>query len=204
MKNSLLFEAATQIALKRAYLFTGEVSELSEENSLLVGNEYLLKNTNGSVISTIKSDEITEILFESGKVPPSDLGKEATQAIAVKWAVSRGYRVPSKMSGCLSWILVIGGLCMWIVPGLLIFGWVWYQGNQYERDMDALIAKWVDAGYPRVGEQEKPKEQLEQVKERSTNSQSTESRLEELLSMRDKGLISSEEYETLRKKALGL
>ena len=35
-------------------------------------------------------------------------------------------------------------------------------------------------------------------------SPSTESRLEELLSMKEKRLISQEEYDTLRKKALGL
>ena len=96
MKNLLLFETATKIALKRGDFFTEEVSELSEEMSFLAGDFYLLQKSNGYQVSRIKQSEILESLFESGNVQPSDLGKEATQAIAVKWAISMGYRVPRK------------------------------------------------------------------------------------------------------------
>ena len=70
--------------------------------------------------------------------------------------------------------------------------------------MKALVEKWVDAGKPETGMKVRPIEQLEKVEEKTAASPSTETRLEELVSMKEKGLISQEEYETLRKKALDL
>ena len=81
---------------------------------------------------------------------------------------------------------------------------VWNNGRQYERDMKALVEKWIDAGKPEPGIKTRPVEQLEKIEEKPAAPPSTESRLEELVSMKEKGLISQEEYETLRKKALGL
>ena len=104
----------------------------------------------------------------------------------------------------LTTFLVVIGLCVYVIPGILILLFVWYNGNQYERDMKALVAKWVDAGKPGPGEKENPVGKLEEIKEKPAPLQSTETRLEELAAMRDKGLISAEEHETLRKKALGL
>ena len=45
---------------------------------------------------------------------------------------------------------------------------------------------------------------LEPLEPQDANEKSLESRLGELISMKDKGLISAEECESLRKKALGL
>ena len=115
-----------------------------------------------------------------------------------------GYPVPSKWNGCLSTFLVIIGLCAYVIPGVILLLIVWNNGRQYERDMKSLIEKWIDAGKPEPGVKAKPVEQLEKVEEKPATSPSTESRLAELLSMKEKGLISQEEYDTLRKKALGL
>ena len=70
--------------------------------------------------------------------------------------------------------------------------------------MKALVEKWVDAGKPEPGVKVRPIEQLEKIEEIPAIQPSTESRLEELLSMKEKGLISLEEYDVLRKKTLGL
>ena len=123
---------------------------------------------------------------------------------AVAWAKSMGYPIPTKWDGCLTAFLIVIGLCVYVIPGVILLLIVWNNGNQYERDMKALVAKWVDAGKPEPGEGIKSVEQLEKVEEKATSSVLSESRLEELISMRDKGLINEEEYEALRKKALGL
>ena len=60
------------------------------------------------------------------------------------------------------------------------------------------------AGKPEPGVKARPVEELEKLEETPAASSSTETRLEELVSMKEKGLISQEEYETLRKKTLGL
>ena len=74
--------------------------------------------------------------------------------------------------------------------------------------MRALVEKWVDAGRPDPGEGIKEVTRLERIVEKvettPSSSASTEERLEELESMKAKDLITEEEYQSLRKKALGL
>ena len=86
--------------------------------------------------------------------------------------------------------------------------WLFVQYNQYERDMKQLVEKWVDAGRPAPGEGIKEVTRLERIVEKVDNSApqaaSTEQRLLELTSMKEKGLITEEEYQAMRKKALDL
>ena len=86
------------------------------------------------------------------------------------------------------------------------------------RDMKALVIKWVDAGKPIPGEKIKAVEKLEKIKEtkveritektdkedKQLDEKGFETKLQELNSMKGKGLISEEEFQQLRKKALGL
>ena len=67
------------------------------------------------------------------------------------WAISMGYIVPTQPGGCLSSFLIVVGLCTYIIPGILIWYWFRSQANQYERDMRALVEKWIDAGRPAPG-----------------------------------------------------
>ena len=53
--------------------------------------------------------------------------------------------------------------------------------------MKALVEKCIDAGKPEPGIKTRPVEQLEKVEEKPSTSSSTESRLEDLLSMKEKG-----------------
>ena len=109
---------------------------------------------------------------------------------------------------CAASILVVIGLFIFIVPGVLLLIWIWVQDNQYERDMRALVEKWVDAGRPNPGEGIKEVTRLERIVEKvetpSASAASTQERLEGLNSMKEKGLITDEEYQAMRKKALGL
>ena len=59
---------------------------------------------------------------------------------AVLRAKSMGYPIPRNIGGCLAFILMIIGLFTFVVPVILILLWVWYQGNQYERNMRQLLA----------------------------------------------------------------
>ena len=124
------------------------------------------------------------------------------------WVISMGYPVPKKMDGCLSAILVVIGLFMFVIPGILLLVWLFIQSNQYDRDMKQLVEKWVDAGRPAPNEGIKEVTRLERIVEKVDNSApqaaSTEHRLLELNSMKEKGLITEEEYQAMRKKTLGL
>ena len=74
--------------------------------------------------------------------------------------------------------------------------------------MNALVENWVDAGRPNAGEGIKEVTRFERIVEKvettRASSGSTEQRLEELNSMKEKGLITDEESQAMMKKALGL
>ena len=70
--------------------------------------------------------------------------------------------------------------------------------------MDALVAKWVDAGKPDPGEETRVLE-IEKIEEIDNGKESNfETQLNEINAMKDKGLISEEEYKKMRNKILGL
>ena len=196
------FISALNIAVERGDLTSNQKSDISENLSGYEGIDFVLRDQSGKVVAKINQGLVIGKLEREGKVVSNN--PYSNEKGAVKWANSMGYPVPSKWNGCLSTFLVIIGLCAYVIPGVILLLIVWNNGRQYERDMKSLIEKWIDAGKPEPGVKAKPVEQLEKVEEKPATSPSTESRLAELLSMKEKGLISQEEYDTLRKKALGL
>jgi hypothetical protein len=110
-----------------------------------------------------------------------------------------GYPVPSKPNGCLNVILIFIGLLIYILPGVIILIWVAYSGQVYERELNSLVSRWVAAGKPEPGVATNLDNKINAVAERPLQE-----RLAEYKEMLDKSLISNEEYEVLRKKALGL
>ena len=228
MNSQEFTEAAIQIALRRMYISSPDKVDKSKCFQKSGGPKglFILCNSEGKKIATIDNESIQKQLSGEVEVPSIASIKKSNPPIttpikknpsttssgssisnedaAIAWAKSIGYPVPTKMGGCLSIFLVVLGLCAYVIPGVILLLFVWNNGRQYERDMKALVEKWIDAGKPEAGMKSRPVEQLERIEEKPATSTSTESRLEELGSMKGKGLISQEEYETLRKKALGL
>ena len=196
------FISALNIAVERGDLTSNQKSDISENLSGYEGIDFVLRDQSGKVVAKINQGLVIGKLEREGKVVSNN--PYSNERGAVKWANSMGYPVPSKWNGCLSTFLVIIGLCAYVIPGVILLLIVWNNGRQYERDMKSLIEKWIDAGKPEPGVKARDVELLEKIEEKPTESPSTESRLEELQSMKEKGLISQEEYDTLRKKALGL
>ena len=103
--------------------------------------------------------------------------------------------------------MIIIALFAFDIPGIIIIIWLMVKNSQYERDVAALVSKWVDAGRPEPGEGVKEETKLVRIEESTETSTvfiSTDARLQELMSMMEKGLIKDDEYEFLRTKALGL
>jgi len=206
------FDQAVTYAITKGYFHdpsTPDPDKSSEEKGVI-----LLRTSGSSIIAKVPVSALSGITpADIERVKTSAETRKATASgsqrdLAVAWAQSMGYPVPTKMGGCLATILVVVGLCIYIIPGVLLLIWIWVQANQYERDMNALVEKWVDAGRPNAGEGIKEVTRLERIVERvetpPASSASTEQRLEELNSMKEKGLITDEEYQAMRKKALGL
>ena len=201
--------AAIQVAIKREMISSHkEVDPSQSYKGLGLKGDFVLCNSKGKEITRIDNASIKNQVAINSKEQldpafeiPTPISNEVE---AIAWAKSIGYPVPTKMGGCLSAFLVVLGLFAFIVPGLIILLIVWNKSRQYERDMKALVEKWIDAGKPEPGVKARPIEQLEIIEEKPSAISSIKSRLEDLLSMKEKGLISLEEYDALRKKTLGL
>ena len=159
---------------------------ISEENKAIISEN---KSGLRAGLYTLR-DEKDKILFRVEEQIIKSALKNEPRRKASEWALSMGYPVPKRPSGCLSFILVLVGLFCFIIPGILILGWVWYVGTQWERDMDSLVAKWVDAGKPEPGEETRVLE-IEKIEEIDNGKESNfETQLNEINAMKDKGLIS--------------
>ena len=194
------FKAALSYAIDR-----GEINSdtpVDEGLSGYKGINYELYDDKGKIICKIPQGILAKKLEDKG-FKSNPMTESQTRERAVLWAKSMGYPIPSKMGGCLAFILIIIGLFAFVVPGILILLWVWYQGNQYERDMRQLVAKWVDAGKPTPGKKENLERTLEIVPEKNSEKE-IEEKLKNLLSMKERNVISDEEYNEMRKKILGL
>ena len=194
------FKAALSYAIDR-----GEINSdtpVDEGLSGYKGINYELYDDKGKIICKIPQGILAKKLEDKG-FKSNPMTESETRERAVLWAKSMGYPIPSKMGGCLAFILIIIGLFAFVVPGILILLWVWYQGNQYERDMRQLVAKWVDAGKPTPGKKENLERTLEIVPEKNSEKE-IEEKLKNLLSMKERNVISDEEYNEMRKKILGL
>ena len=186
------FDIACRMAIKKGLISEENKAIISESKSGLRAGLYTLRDEKDKILFRVEEQIIKSAL------------KNEPRRKASEWALSMGYPVPKRPSGCLSFILVLVGLFCFIIPGILILGWVWYVGTQWERDMDSLVAKWVDAGKPEPGEETRVLE-IEKIEEIDNGKESNfETQLNEINAMKDKGLISEEEYKKMRNKILGL
>lgn len=192
-----LYRKAVFMAIREGRV--NRMSDVSEKKSGREGRYLVLRDHEDKTIA-----KEFAVRIDNTEVPTSF---ETSQDKAIAWSYTMGYGYPQKMNGCLEVFLVIVGLFTFIVPGVLLIIWLVVKNNQYERDVAALVSKWIDAGRPEPGEgikQETPLVRIEGSMGTPVAALSTEERLEELHSMKEKGFINDEEYETLRKKALGL
>tara|TARA_B100000963_G_scaffold255606_1_gene224229 strand:- start:34 stop:618 length:585 start_codon:yes stop_codon:yes gene_type:complete len=192
LKLDKYFDIACRMAIKKGLISEENKAIISESKSGLRAGLYTLRDEKDKILFRVEEQIIKSAL------------KNEPRRKASEWALSMGYPVPKRPSGCLSFILVLVGLFCFIIPGILILGWVWYVGTQWERDMDSLVAKWVDAGKPEPGEETRVLE-IEKIEEIDNGKESNfETQLNEINAMKDKGLISEEEYKKMRNKILGL
>jgi len=196
-----LFDVAVEKAIEEGLIASDSDADIWESEA-----EYYyfnLKSKDRARIARYENTELITIVNHRKDIGLIELSPEEAKEKAAEWAKSVGYTVPTKMNGCLSTLLVVIGLCMWIVPGILILIWIWWQGKDYESEMNKIVGRWNDAGRPKAGHQEAPPLALEQVNQ-TEESRSLEEKLEELNVLLDKGLINDDEYQVMRRKELGL
>jgi hypothetical protein len=192
----LAFSEAANRAVREGLITTSRDAEL--RRSYADDLCFNLLRRDGSVIARYQKEELYASLagYSSTAIPVN------TRDRAARWAESMGYSVPTRLNGCLSAILVIVGLCIYIVPGFLVLIWLWWQSSRYETEMNKIVGRWNDAGRPEPGHQQKAVVVLDN-NERPF-AKDVEERLNEIEALKKKSLISEEEYISLRRKELGL
>lgn len=182
------FESAIQLA--KEYGVNIDKSRPDPAVSGLEGEDVVLRDGNGAIVRKLPA----RLLPALGDVPRDSKNR------AIAWARSMGFTVPTKPDGCLSAIIIGLGFLIFVVPGILACIWVWMMNDSYEKKVSSIIAMWIEAGRPEPGVQKNLEEKLANAeKQASTTEQLTEYR-----ALLDKGLVTDEEYQELRRKALGL
>ena len=209
------FDVAVLIAIAAGKLPSPE--KASTYCSFANDSYFFLKERSSIPIIKISLDHLDKEVSERPNAPnvpdlledvlsPAELDRQETE-LAIKWAMSMGYPIPEKPMGGISALLFCClAFLLCFIPGIFAILYVNNRSTQYARDTTALRTKWVDAGKPEPGEEFKEVTKRETVVEKieSASADSVEERLLELNSMKEKSLITEEEYQAMRKKALGL
>ena len=184
----------------------GEINSDTQIDEALSGYKgiyYELCDADGKIICKIPQGIVAKKLEDKG-FKSNPMTESETREKAVLWVKSMGYPIPSKMGGCLAFYshnYWVNCLCYsWdsdFVMGLV-------SGQPIcKRDMRQIVVKWVDAGKPTPGKKENLERPLEIVPEKNSEEE-MEQKLKDLLSMKERKVISDEEYKEMRKKILGL
>ena len=211
------FDVAVLIAMAAGKLSSPE--KASTYCSFANNSYFFLKERSSIPIIKISLDHLDKEVNERPNAPivpdlledvisPAEVDRQETKQV-IQWAISMGYPIPEKPMGGISALLfccVAFLLCF--IPGIFAILYVNNRSAEYARGITALRTKWVDAGKPEPGLEFKEVAKLERVIEKieapSASADFVEKRLVELNSMKEKSLITEEEYQAMRKKALGL
>lgn len=129
-----------------------------------------------------------------------------SQRMALDWARSMGYPMPNPPNGCLNSVAIGCGFLLAILPGILMAMWASNEVSKYHKAIDDIIARWIDAGCPPPGIKTMspvvdPQQALAPP---PMDIAQVELKILQLATMKEKGVISDEEYQALRRKELGL
>lgn len=152
-------------------------------------------------------NEINARINRPRRSPPTDRGIARYSAnervLAEAWARSTMLvHVPPKPPKFNSWIFVLL-LFIYILPALIYAGYISWKEREYETAMAEAIEQWHMAGEPdpyaaktSTGYQETPASTSQEL--------SLEKRIIELASLKERGLITEEEYLAAKRKILEL
>jgi len=80
--------------------------------------------------------------IKAGLPKPNDMSK------ALKWGQIMGYRKPEKPWPRIMVIIGVLGLFAALIPGLFVLYFCWTKKENYKKQCNALLTKWIDAGRP--------------------------------------------------------
>jgi len=133
---------------------------------------------------------------------PTALGDQSDRALAVAWARSTGFvKVPNEPHRFNGWVCFLLAW-LWLIPAIIYFLWCESNLNAYNNAISDALRLWKVNGSP---DPYAAKMGIAQV---VTNSQSEPSglseKLQELVALKEKGLLAEDEFSAAKKKLLGI
>ena len=131
-------------------------------------------------------------------------GDESDRALAVAWARSTGLvAVPDKPHKFNPWIC-FALAWLWIIPAFAYYFWCEATAKAYNTAMSDALRLWKTHGSPdpyalKTAAKETQSVQIEQVQQPSLSE-----KLQELAELRERGLLSEEEFAAAKKKLLDI
>ena len=83
-----------------------------------------------------------------GVVVAAGLRKPDDMRNALKWGRNMGYPKPEKPWPRIMLIIGILGLFAALIPGLGVLYFYWSKKENYKKQCNVLLTKWIDAGRP--------------------------------------------------------
>ena len=180
-----------------------------EDASAGLSNAYVksfhLYDRRGRYIVKYEKRDLYQELSKKHNCGVPSLTTEAARELACEWALLAGYAVPTKIDGCLAFVLIFLGFMIFVVPGLLVVIWLWMQSSRYESEMNKIVGRWNDAGRPWPGQQKTdPQDTIPTAGSAAAANPRIETKLLEIQDLRERGLISDAEYITMRRNLLDI
>lgn len=164
----------------------------NRETSTTEGARIILRNANSEVL----------VVYARGANRDPVVSPRSRELQALAWARSMGYVIPKKPNRIANALITGLGILVYFLPGLLWSLFWMYREGQYKKAIAELVAKWVEAGSPPAGERGSVSAPKPQPQQEGGQNKSTEAKIAELCSLRDRELITPEEFENLRKEIL--
>lgn len=221
--NDQRLKVAILIAQKTGDLKNPEL--VSPTKSGPEGSDYLLIDRKRNLIAKINLEHLDEQVnsnpespipytqpkperIDEASIKKSDNSSNSPRSLstkekAIQWAKSMGYPIPEPpMDGASAVFIVVLAFLLCIVPGIFAILTVQNRQTKYDREISMIINKWIEAGKPEPGDPGlKPAAPQSEVQKPES---SVEDKIKELFSMKEKGLLTEEEFSAAKAKILGI
>jgi hypothetical protein len=121
---------------------------------------------------------------------------------AIAWARSLKYPVPDPPNSCLNGIVAVCGFLLGIIPGIIWVIFIDKQKRDYRKRIEILVDKWVDAGKPEPGVLTNATNMQAIAAGAESTNLNVEEKIQRVNQLREKGLISEDEYSQMRLQIL--
>ncbi len=206
-----LIQAAARMyaGAKKSKWIPEQAPDPDPEKCAVTSAQVILRDSNGKQLRVYSVGSVRDFIDHQQRQQESlsdNSSRAEKERRALAWARSMGYPLPNPPNGCLNSIAIGFGFLLAILPGILMAMWASNETNKYQRAIDVIVARWIDAGCPPPGVKTMAPvaDPVPALAPPPVDVAQVELKILELATLKEKGVITDEEYQAMRKKELGL